>query len=168
MGRNSTPSLAGGAASASVNTSACGTPTSPPSQSVLPPLTNPGFSISHDPGTAWPWVSTKLSGSRTGVAETVVTGSAVPVTSTTTPASIAPAPTDAACSSPVPTTTAQLAGRPNCAATSGSSVPTTSVDGRTGANIDGSNSAAVHKDSSKSPRVTSYTIVDDAFAASWA
>ena len=79
-----------------------------------------------------------------------------------------PAPIDAACSSPVPTTTAQLAGRPNSEATSGSSVPTTSVDGRTGANIAGSNSAAAHRDSSKSPRLTSYTIVDDAFAASWA
>ena len=64
---------------------------------------------------------------------TVVTGSAVPVTSTTTPASIAPAPTDAACSSPVPTTTAHFAGRPSSEATSGRSVPTTSVDGRTGA-----------------------------------
>ena len=167
-GRNSTPSLAGGAASAREKTSACGTPSSPASQSVLPPLTNPGFSISHEPGTAWPCVSTRQSGSRTGVADTVVTGSAVPVTSTTTPGSIAPAPTDAACSSPVPTTTAQFAGRPNSEAMSGSSVPTTSVDGRTGANIAGSNSAAAHRDSSKSPRVTSYTIVDDAFAASWA
>ena len=167
-GRNSTPSLAGGAAAASGKTSACETPSSPASHSVLPPLTNPGFSISHEPGTAWPWVSTTPSGSRTGVAAAVVTGSAVPVTSTTTPDSIAPAPTDAACSSPVPTTTAQLVGRPNSAATPGRRVPTTSVDGRTGGSIAGSRPAAAHSSASKSPRVTSYTIVDDAFAASWA
>ena len=48
-------------------TSPCGMPSSPlASHSVLPPLTNPGFSISHEPGTAWPWVSTTPSGSRTG------------------------------------------------------------------------------------------------------
>src|SRR5258705_544075 len=144
--KNPVPTPATIAAPTAVASSVSGTPSGPASQSVLPPLTNPGFSISHEPGTAWPCVSTRQSVSRTGAAETVVTGSAVPVTSTTTPGSIAPAPTDAACSSPVPTTTAQLAGRPNSAAMPGSSVPTTSVDGRTGANIDGSSSAAAHRD----------------------
>ena len=135
---------------------------------MLPPLTKPGFSISHVPGTAWPWVSTTASGSRTGSSATVVTGSAVPVTSTMTPGSMAPAPTDAACSSPVPTTTAHVAGSPRSAATSGRSVPTTSVEGRTCGSMAGSRPAASHSSVSKSPLATSYTIVDDAFAASWA
>jgi hypothetical protein len=133
---------------------------------VLPPLTNPGFSISQDPGTACPWVSTTPRGSRTGSFATVVTGSAVPVTSTTTPGSIAPAPTDAACSSPVPTTTAHSVLSPSSAATSRRSVPTTSVEGRTGGSIAGSRPAASHSSESKSPLATSYTIVDDALAAS--
>ena len=167
-GRNSTPSLAGGASAARVKISPCGTPSRLASHSVLPPLTNPGFSISHEPGTAWPCVSTTPSGSRTGSAATVVTGSAVPVTSTTTPDSMAPAPTDAACSSPVPTTTAHVDGSPRSAATSGRRVPTTSVEGRTAGSMAESRPAASHSSLSKSPLATSYTIVDDALAASWA
>src|SRR5207237_1075307 len=54
------------------------------------------------------------------------TGSAVPVTSTTMPGRTAPAPSAAPCSSPVPTITRQLVGRPSASAASGRSGPTTS------------------------------------------
>ena len=80
----------------------------------------------------------------------------------TTPGSTAPARTDAACSSGTDDNRATRGSR-SSEAISARSVPTTSVDGRTGGAPQ--HPVRCRGKASESLRVTSYTIVDDAFAA---
>ncbi len=93
------------------------------------------------------------------------TGSAVPVTSATSPGTIAPAPMQAACSSPVPMTTAQSVVSPSARPRPpGSACRPISAEGRIGASTAGSSPAASSSPGSQSPVRTSYSSVDDALA----
>ncbi len=75
-------------------------------------------------------VSTSRSWSRTTEEEATVTGSAVPVTSVMMPGVTAPAPREAACSSPVPTITAHLVERARVSAAVEVNVPAISFASR--------------------------------------
>ena len=79
---------------------------------MLPPETKPGFSISHSRESAWAWVSTRPVSSKTGSSAAAQTGSAVPVMSQIRSGTTRPAPRQAPCSSPQPTTTFVPGSRP--------------------------------------------------------
>ena len=86
VGRNSTPSRAGRRLRGErEDVAPAGCPASRPTSCVLPPETKPGFSTSSMPSTACACVSTRRSSSITASSDGTATGSAVPVTSTTTP-----------------------------------------------------------------------------------
>src|SRR5918994_3686579 len=154
QGRKTSPSDPGAIRSASRHSRSYASP--PPAASTsrstapswsrnqrrFPPETNPGFSISHDSGSAWGWHSTSIVGSAWGSPEAAHTGSAVPTTSHTSPGAYTPAPSVAAISSPQPTTTVVDRSRPVAAANSGVTVPAGSVPGTTDTSSDSSSSAA--------------------------
>ena len=144
-GRNSAPSLPGGASSARANSSACEIPWAPAHQSVLPPDTKPGFSTSRRSSAACACVSTRRCSSSTASYEGTATGSAVPVTSTTMPGRSAPAPSAAPWSSPVPVTTRQRVVRPSASAAAGRSGPIGSRAERIGGSRAGSRSGGRHE-----------------------
>ena len=77
-----------------------------------------------------------------GVAAATQTGSAVPVMSMTIPGRIPPAPSDAPCSSPVPTTTLVRVVSPSASAATVVSGPTTEHAGRISPSLRGSMPAA--------------------------
>jgi hypothetical protein len=107
-------------------------------------------------------------GSCAGSATTAQTGSAVPITSHTTPGSTTPAPSVAAISSPAPSTTRVAPSRPVASRSQSSIGPSTAWAARTGARRSGSTPKAAHASSDHSRARGSSTPVEDAFEGSTA
>ena len=108
------------------------------------------------------------SGSRTGPGTTAHTGSAVPITSQTTPGSNTPAPSVAAMSSPHPRTTWVDGSSPAASLSQGATGPSTACAGRMSASRSASTRKASHASGDQSPVPTSTSIDDEAFEGSTA